>query len=270
MITRVHFRSAQNELLVIQLDDLSSGYILSEVENLEPGKATLVSTSFVNVDGANYQASRREPRNIKLKFKYVPFGASVSSRRNYLYKFFMPKTTVFMEFHMDDETIMKISGKVEAFEGGLFVQEPEANISIMCFDPDFYESEPTVYSGNSVSTNDTFEIDYGGTVDTGFVLEVSPNRSVSAVSVYHIAIGITQVLTVNYPLTAGQKLVVETTPGQKRIELVSGGFSQSILYGLLVGSSWPQLIPGSNLFGIYIEGDPVPFTLSYIGKHGGL
>ena len=72
---------------------------------------------------------------------------------------------------MNDETIMEISGIVEAFEGGLFVQEPEANISIMCFDPDFYESEPTVYSGVSTSSNDTFEINYDGTVDTGFVLE---------------------------------------------------------------------------------------------------
>src|SRR5574343_287797 len=187
MIEKVEVRTVSGSLLTLQLDDASNGYAVADIDGLDPVKATIVSSSFAEMDGSQYLSSRREERNITFRIGFEPNYASMSVRslRNNLYKFFIPKSYVKLRFYMIDGLIIEISGRVESFEAPLFTQDPIANISVLCFDPDFIETTPIVVNGNTVSTTTEFNIDYEGTTDTGFVFVLSVNRALSALTIYH-------------------------------------------------------------------------------------
>jgi hypothetical protein len=57
MLTGVEVRTIQDNLLALSLDDPSSGFIIEEIEGLDPVKASVVSSSFATMDGEQYQFS---------------------------------------------------------------------------------------------------------------------------------------------------------------------------------------------------------------------
>ena len=97
--------NARGSVLNFPLDDPSQGFIVRNIEGLGPVKATLVSTSFANMDGGQYHSSRREPRNIVLTLGLEPDYAmmSVADLRKQLYQFFMPKSQSTLDFHLFDK-----------------------------------------------------------------------------------------------------------------------------------------------------------------------
>ncbi len=54
MLIKVEARTSSGALLILPLDDVSSGYVVEEIEGLDPVKATLVSSSFAQADGEQY------------------------------------------------------------------------------------------------------------------------------------------------------------------------------------------------------------------------
>src|SRR4051794_39171059 len=167
MLTNVEVRTPQGTLLSLPLDDISSGLFIEEVEGLDPVKATLVSSSFAGVDGEQFHSSRREARDIKLKIGLEPdyITTSVQGLRARLYSYFMPKAVVFLRFVNDDGTVADIVGTVESFETPLFTKEPQADISVRCFGPDFVVPVPVKQDLVTVedSTEGWTSINYTGT-----------------------------------------------------------------------------------------------------------
>ena len=58
--------------LDLPLEDISGGFIVKGIEGLGPVKATLVSSSFANMDGEQYHSSRRKARNLIVKLGLDP------------------------------------------------------------------------------------------------------------------------------------------------------------------------------------------------------
>lgn len=105
MLERIEVISNQGALLNLPLEDLDHGFLLENVEGLDPVKATITSSSFAQLDGSQYQSSRREERNIKLTISLVPdFSANESVRdlRRRLYAYFMSKAAVDLRFYDTD------------------------------------------------------------------------------------------------------------------------------------------------------------------------
>lgn len=276
MLVRVEVTTSQGTLLILPLDDVSDGLALQEVEGLDPVKATLNSSSFAGEDGEQFHSARRESRNIKFKIGLEPDYVTTSVRdlRKRLMAFFMPKTQVSLRFVMADGLYVDILGRIETFDAPLFVQEPEANISLMCFNSDFIDPvQKQLLNLMSVSGSEEVLIEYPleGAVETGGVFTIRPNRPLSAFTIYHRPPdGTLRSLDFSIPLLADDVLQISTVTGNKGITLTRGNTISSGLYGMSPQSSWVQLQPGDNYLRLYATGAAIPYDFTYYTRYGGL
>jgi hypothetical protein len=273
MLTTVEARTASGNLLILPLEDISNGYVVEDIKGLDPVKATLVSSSFAQMDGEQYHSSRREARNIVLTIGLEPdyITESVRDLRLRLYSYFMPKSAIRLRFYDSDGLVVEISGRVESLETPMFTREPKVDISIMCFDPDFVELTPVVVNGNTVSDNTDTIIEYPGTVETGFVLVLNVDRVLNEFTIYHRPPD-DSIRTLDFaaPLQAGDILTISTIVGSKFANLNRGGTISSILYGVSPQSNWIQLEHGDNNLRVYAVGAAIPYEITYTPRYGGL
>lgn len=271
MLSEIQATSAQGSLLSLPLGGVSSGIYIKEIDGLDPVKATIVSTSFPGKTGEVYQASKREARDIKLKLGLEPDYISEEPKdvRRRLYEFFMPNTFVDLKFTDSDGLVVDISGMTETFEGPLFVQEPEVNISIRCFDSDFVDQDIVELNEHTVSNTLDTIIEYDGTVETGMEFYLLVDRDVDEFSIYNtMPNGEFRQLNFAWPLHDGDQINILTIPGEKKVELVRAGVKSSLLYAS--SGAWIDFHPGTNLFRVYAEGAPIPYLLIYNNRYGGL
>lgn len=276
-IDKVDVTNAQGNLLTLTLEDISSGYIVEEIGGLDPVKASIVTSDFALIDGQQYQASSREARNITMQLGFVPNPSenqTVRALRSRLYQFFMPKSSITLKLYMTDGLVVTASGRVESCEQSLFVQDPQMNISIICFDPDFVD--PTLVQLHSTFTTiDTasHSIQYTGTVDTGLTsLRFTAPKALSEFTIYHTAPdGTVRTMQVTAPLLLNDVVELCTIRGQRSISLTRGGVTSSILWAVAAGE-WVILQPGLNQ--LYINasttGPSAPVFVDYNNRYGGL
>lgn len=273
MMTMVQAINAQGELLSLPLDDISNGFSVEDIDGLDPVKATIVSSSFATLDGTQYQSSKREPRDLKLTIGLEPDWASTTVRdlRHRLYSFFMPKSEVHLRFHDSSGLIVDISGRVETCAAPMFVQEPKMEVNVVCFKPDFIDLTPVIFSGNTVSTTTMSEIDYLGTVESGIIFRLYPNRALTEFTIYHQPPdGNLRTLDFATALASGQVLTITTIPGSKGAILNTSGVNTSVLYGISPQSNWIEFQPGVNKIRAYATGAAIPIQIEYTHKYGGL
>lgn len=273
-VNKLEVRTGLGMLLSLPLDDYSNGYVVEDIQGIDPVKATMSSSTFANLAGAKFQSSRREIRNILLKLKIEPNYATqnVWDLRMKLYSFFESETVVDLRFYLDSGLTVDIQGRVEDCDSPPFTDEPRATISILCFDPDFLGLTPVV-----IDTHDTvddlteFVIAYEGTVPTGinFVLDV--DRTLTEFTIYQRPPdNILQQLDFAAAMVDNDVLVINTVPGDKYITLTRTGVDTSLLYGMSPQSKWLKLMPGDNTMRVYAVGAPIPFTITYTPRYGGL
>lgn len=273
MLTKVEARNDQGVLLTLPLMDISEGFIIQDIEGLDPVKATLVSSSFANLDGEQYQSSRREKRNLLFTLGLEPnhVDQTVKSLRTRLYGHFMPKSNVNFRFFSDDFPTVDISGRVESFEAPLFAKDPEAKLSLLCFNPDFYDSTPVLFNGNTTSGTIETGIDYVGTVESGITFRLLVNRAISGFTIFvRSADNAIRALEFQSSLVAGDVVEINTSAGLKGATLTRAGIATSILYGISPYSNWVEMIPGVNNIRVVISGAAIPYTIQYTTKYGGL
>lgn len=274
MLTRIEAVSNQGALLNLPLEDLDNGYLLEKAGGIDPVKATITSSSFAQLDGTQYESSRREDRNITLKITLEPdytAGETVRSLRRRLYSFFMPKAAVDLRFYSTDMDPVWISGRVESCEADPFDPESVVDISIICNNPDFYD--PTVEAMTGMSTAGTTRtlISYDGDIETGLIFTFRPDRAVTSFSVYLDAPdGSQSQLDFNATLQAGDVVTISTVPGSKYARLLRAGVTSSLLYGVTPQSTWLELKPGDNYLRVYATGAAFPYDIQYTRKFGGL
>lgn len=273
MLTKVEITNSQGAVLALPVGEAVDGFFVKDIDGLDPVKANIVSSGFANQDGEMYQASRREKRNVvmKLGLEFGPRTGTIRDLRKQLYNFCMPKTEVQLRFIDDEDPSVYIVGRVEACDVPLFVQDPEATLSILCFNPDFFD--PTIQQISTSTTSDTSEFGmvYEGTIETGFIFSLAVNRSVDEVTIYsRTPEGVLTSLQFIAPLVAGDVLEISTVSGSKWAKLTRAGSTGSILYGVSPYANWINLFPGQNYIRVYAEGAGIPYTIEYTNKFGGL
>lgn len=272
-LQHVDITNSRGVVLSLQAEQDESPYQINSIEGLDPGKATLVSSSSAGQDGETYQSARRPSRNIKLKLDFDPDFSpkSYSELRNDLYAWFMPKAKITLRFFLSTGLYVDIDGVVESMDSPIFSDDPDATISIMCFKPDFVDGRLASVPGVTVDDSTATPIDYPGTVEAGTVLTLNFNRGASGFSIYNVDEGSKlQQLDFSETILTGDTIVVSSLPGNKGITRIRAGVSSSVLYGRSAQSSWINLVEGINQFRVYAVGDPVPYVLEYAVRYGGL
>lgn len=276
MLIKIEARNRRGDILVMPFDDFDSGLAVTDIEGLDPTKATLVSSGFAGKDGAQYYSSRREPRNLKLKLDLIPDfqETSAKSLRQQLYRFFMPKTEVTLRLYDTLGSYVDILARVESFVSPLFTRDPTAELSLMCFDPDFFDPNPFTIDGTTVvgSTAPMTKINYLGTVETGILFTLNLSQSISSFSITHLTPGgDTYKLDFAESLLAGDKLVISTISGSMGASLTRNNSLTSLLWGISPQSKWLELEgPGENQIRVSSTIDNIPWSIQYVTRHGGL
>lgn len=273
MLTLVEARNVQGSLLSLPLDSISGGYSLQDILGLDPVKATIVSSSFAGVDGAQFQSARREERNItiKLGFEADYVTTAVRDLRLKAYNFFMPKSKVDLRFYDSSGLVVNISGYVESCVTPLFSDVPGVDISILCLDSDFLDLTSAVTSGSSTSGTTETLYHYSGSVETGFSFVFNINRALTEFTIYHRGPdGILRSMDFADSFVSGDVLTINTVTGSKGVTLTRAGTNSSLLRAKSPQSGWTELLNGDNHIRVYATGAAIPYTITYITRYGGL
>lgn len=245
----------------LMLDTLK--YPVVEVEGLTPSGATINTSTLATTDGSHFNSSRINERNIVLTI--VPEAADVEKARLTLYKYFKPKRNCTLTFKTKYRHV-KIDGRVETFEGGLYSAKQAFQISVICPRPFFEDMNEVIVTQSAVvdafkfpfetteeeielSTLETLQdvnVVNVGEESTGLTIELLATGTVLEPTIYNKTIG--QKMTIREELKRGDIIKIDTRQGQKKIALISNGIQTNIINDIVKGSNWLSLEIGENIF----------------------
>lgn len=272
MLEKVEVVTAAGQVLELPIATSPGGYLVEDIDGLDPNKAIYASSILAQMDGEEYQSSRGEKRQITLKLGYsVNHPSTVRARRTALYSYMMPQSRVVLRFYMTDFPVVEIVAHVEDVDAPMFTKDPKATIIFVCFKPDFISTTLESIPGFSTDTPAAMDVTYGGSVQTGFDFDLSVNRSISGFTISNAYGGETEELTFVGSLINGDLVTIDTREGQKGAWRTRAGNKTSVLNAVSPASAWPDLKPGENAFRVYAAGaTPIPFTIEYKERFGGL
>lgn len=273
MLTLVEVTNARGDNLELPLLDASAGYSVREITGLDPVDAVLTSSSMAQQDGVQFQNARRDLRNITMKLGLEPdyVETTVDSLRKGLYPYLQPKMNVTLNFYLDGVLYVTASGQVESFQNPMFSADPEVDISILCYDPDFYGPDAVEIGSSTVSTTNTEVITYEGTTETGIIFEMTLDRDIDSFAIYNTTPDNTvQQFLATGDFLNGDVLTMTSIAGIRAFTITRVGVPFSAMYWVDPASNWITLQNGDNAFRVFTSGAAISYTVTYTPKYGAI
>lgn len=277
MITELTIQTEYGDSLTFSMPGSSDGYLVKEIEGLDPVPVAIVSSSVSTIDGEIYQASKREKRNIILTIKYDLNYAqtSIDERRRRLYSLFGGRQNLTLLFTTTEYGVVKIDGRMEDFDSPKFSDNPTAVISILCPDPDFVSIEEQSESG--VMDDGPHIFNYEGTVPTGVIVTMGPvvTDQINGfdITFEHLPTNrITGYCMQDSPLAAPDRTwELNSIPLQKQIRN-SDGLS-FMRWSTMESWIWITLFPGEMRYEFGVTsgaGNDMPYIFTYHNRYGAI
>lgn len=231
--------------------------ILQKVTGLGPSDVSLFVGDYSR-DGGVYTGRRATPRNPVFYIKINPNhanGESTDGWRDILYKAFMEPfingDDVTIVLHDDIKPDRMLTGYTEKFEGEVFDENTDVQISMICPDPYIRDVLDTVITPPEGTEGwQLVPFTYAGTARAGFETTIRVSATTTTLTLDNN--GRTMVLT--YPsFQSGDIVYFNTKPGQRQITLTRGGITYDILYTLYSESPWLELHSQDNSLQVYGE-----------------
>lgn len=247
---------------------------ISNIDGLDPVKASVNTSPYGSVDGASYTGSSVLSRNIVLTLKLNPDWNTWTYEkiRRLIYSYFMPKLITRLVFYSDDMIPVEILGIVESASVNPFSKDPEILVSIVCPNPYFQALDPTIYTGPNGEVK-TFE--YGGNVETGIIVKVTA-VSGSAPTTIDVQLGDPKItyFGVDATVDGSKYFELSSIPMRKYVQNINMGTGviENLLSNIYIqeGSLWPTLQPGENEFQIVTDHGVQDYMLIFYERFGGL
>lgn len=237
-------------------------YDVVSIKGLNPPSAIINMSTIATTDGAVFNSSRADKRNVVIT---IVFHDNIESSRIQLYKFFPIKEPITLFFHNTARNV-KIEGYVESFECDLFERGQRAQISIICPQPYFTDEEATLVSFSTITgafefpvnflesgieiskrdDNAQLVLNYTGDSETGMIMELSAAGNIVRPVIRNKLTNETFVLEIE--LVANDKITINTKRGEKSVVLYRDGQTTNIINKLVAGSTWLIVRPGTNVF----------------------
>lgn len=244
-----------------------SGFVITNIDGLGPGKANVNTTEISTTDGGLYNSSRLPVRNIVISIRYL-WKNTIEEARHLSYKYFPLKKRVTLTFETDLRTA-DVEGYVESNEPVIFSKEESTDISIICPDPYFYSSRinTTLFSGieplfefpfsnesvitpllemGAIQNYKEKVVVYDGDAETGVIITINAKDVASNIAIYNI--GTRETMRINIEVIAGDTITVNTNTRYKSITLLREGVTTNILNSMTRDSDWFKLTKGDNIF----------------------
>lgn len=274
-VTVTNYRGDSLKLELARPQD--SGFVITGITGLGPGKANINTSEVSTNDGAFFNSSRVPSRNIVISVKYL-FKETIEDARQTSYKYFPLKRKVTLLIETDNRSA-EIEGYVESNEPDIFSKEEGADISIVCPNPFFYDAFTTTrtsFSGispafefpfsNESLTENLLEfsiiqdvadrvIVYEGDQETGVTIYIYANGEAGDITIYNVDTQETMYVyssliekLTGTGITAGDEIQICTVKGQKSVRLIRAGQTTNILNCINRDADWFQLAKGNNTF----------------------
>lgn len=241
-------------------------YVMRNIDGIDSAKANINTTPFASGKGSGYTGSNVPDRNIVLTVGFNPDWDvwSYEALRQKLDLYFMTNTLVRLVFETDEKPPVEISGYVESNSISIFSKDPETQISIICPEADFVAVDSTIITG--AANADSTSITYNGTVETpidftlthisgGYPTDIQMH---SDDSIFHVN---------DSSGTGGHDFIMKSIPGNKHVMLSTGA---SLLAKVVDGSSWLNIVPGSQDFSVDTNNGNQNWALTYYERYGSL
>lgn len=297
MVNSIIVTNYLGESIVLELGKPEeSGFLITSIDGLGPGKANINTTNKSGMDGSKYNSAKRENRNIVIHLKFISDGTdSIEDIRQRTYKYFPIKKNVEIII-VTDNRVCHTNGYVESNEPSIFDQQEGCNISVICTDPNFYNAlgwnSCLLYGVKSLFefpfSNESFtedliefgsvqnkmesEIYYDGDSESGILIKIHATGNVGDITIYNTGTRETMKLSsskieslTGYGIVSGDDIEISTFPGNKYVTLTRNGYEVSILNCLDRKSNWFKLVKGVNKFAYKAEngGTKLEFNILY-------
>lgn len=277
MIKSITVTNHLGESVVLELrSPEKSGFLIQDVSGLGPAKALINTSEIVTNDGAIYNSSRVNSRNILFTLLFLP-KLTIEDTRQLSYKYFPIKKRVSLLIETDNR-ICQTYGYIESNDPNIFSKEEGASISIICPDAYFYSVELTTtlvsgtlpafefpMSNESLSesliefgimnTATSGVIQYEGDAEIGMLITLHFLGLATNIMIYNKITQEKMIINtdkfetlIGSPITSGDEIIISTVKGQKYVYLFRNGEYYNILNCLDRGANWFQLSKGENTF----------------------
>ena len=275
---------------IMTLTGVEPIYQIISITGLNPPSAQINTTTIVGLDGAVFNSSKLQTRNLVLTVK---INGNVEQNRLLLYSYF--KTKDWCKFYYTNESLdVSIEGYVESVECDLFTNSEIAQISILCPYP-YFKSLSEILTDSSKSIPQfyfPFSINIGEPVvistldessgiavynssesETGVTVQINVLDACSSIEIKNITTG--DDFEINFSFLENDTVIINTNKGQKSIKLIRAGVISNIFSALQPGSVFFQLAPGVNNFEYLVDNsaannDEITITFRYYNIYRGV
>lgn len=261
-------------------------YTIKSIDGLLPNSASIYSSDIAGGDGALYNSSHVETRNIVLAI-HPEFP--VGENRINLYRFFQLGKPVDLHFKNDSRDV-KISGYVENFDGSLFDLKQLLQISILCPQPFFEDADYIVQQVSEILN--LFEFPFSidsvgipfseinsereltiyntGEVSTGVIITLHATGPVTNPVIYDVTNG--GQFGVNVEMDNGDEIIINTNRGNKSVFMTSDNERTNIINNMSKGSNFFTVEPGETVFTYNCTAgrDNLQVTFQFSNKYQGV
>lgn len=301
MIYAVSVTNPKGETLRLELSSPEkSGLIVKKITGLSPPKADIASGSLVTTDGGIFNSARVESRNIVINLAFM-FRPTIEEARLKTYVYFPIKKMITLKIETDRRTSY-ITGYVEENDVDIFSNAEEAQVSIICVEPWFYEEriDEMVFSGvkpifefpfandslsqkvlkfGDIRTDNRAEINYRGDVDTGVLIMIHALDIAENITLWNtqtresMKINTTKIQKITgQAFDMGDDILISTISGSRSARLLRDGKYTNILSAIDREADWFEITPGVNSFTFTAENgeNDLQVTFSYRNMYGGV
>lgn len=235
--------------------------LVEEIQGMDGLDSDIISSTGMNMDGSKYICSNVKERNVPIKLGIRTTDKDVIDEiRRMLLSFLKPKDNIRL-FYKGKYAYGRVESAPKFSKGGVITH---GSLSILCSDPYLYSGE--IKQEIALWKKDLhFPISFTGKMPFGhreptLIVNVKNNGDVpTGMKIIFKAIGTVKnpslfdvytrnYIKINIELKDGQQVIVDTTPGNKKIILNDNGIESKIMNHIDYKSKFLQLNVGDNLF----------------------
>lgn len=254
---------------ILTLTQNENDFQILSIEGLNPPNAQINTAIIAGMDGARFNSSKLDTRNIVV---YIKIRGDIEQNRLRLYSFFVTKQWCRF-YYKNDSLDVFAEGYIESVECGIFTDNEVMQISIICPDPYFKSAQEII--DDISKTVKLFEFPFAierelspivghmygiefsrfeanrivtanGKSATGIIIEVDIYQPISKIEI--LKVDTNEKFTLEYELQTFDKVVINTTKGQKSAVLLRRDDKINLFTSIAKGSVFFQLQTGNNSF----------------------
>ena len=263
---------------------MDSPFTISNIEGLNPPKATINTNVSALMDGAVFNSSKLEMRTINIAFA-IEYQAA--KNRIEVYKVLKSKQYIKLYYNGKYRKVF-IEGWISNINITYFEMKQVVTCTIICPAPYFKQAQEIVNELSSIinmfhfpfhstaspqvvfgkiGNEDGVTIENDGDVDCGMIIELYARDQVSDPKVFNYLTG--DYFGIKVDMQLGDLITVDTRQGQKSVTLLRSGVKTNLFNYIMEGSEWLQL-PANGAAFVYEVGTGNDVNLSVTFRHNNL